>query len=739
MTVIEEVRREREDLARVLKKHRGIRKIVEDLYPDSAHFIYELLQNAEDTGATEAHFKLTKMSLTFEHNGRPFEPRDIYAITDIGEGTKAEDDDKIGRFGVGFKAVFVYTETPLIWSPTFSFKITELVLPSALDPKPGVGTTRFEFPFNNPKKPPEKAYEEVQAGLNALAETTLLFLSHLKSIRWQIDSTMSGEVLRVQHSDNHFEVLKQSGGTTTASSHFLKFDRPVEGLEKQRVAVAFALDFLPNTQRFDSKKPLAKQLKIIPATPGVVAVSFPAEKETSGLRFHIHAPFVPELSRASIKETPANQPLFDQLATLIAAALHQICGLGFLTAEFLAVLPNPQDAVPARYQRIRTAIIEEMNTQPLTPTHARSHAPANRLLQAKSLLKDLLSTEDIRLLVNEGDLLWAIATQKNSNADRFLAGLAISEWDIEEFVELLADKAGEGARHISSPPYWVTGPDQAFMTWLSNKPVEWHQKLYSLLYTELEPHVRSYRLKLFRIIRLSDGQYSVGSKCFFPGDGVEHDKVLLRADAGIYTSGKNKNQQESARKLLEEIGVRKVGEAEQVEAILRQRYVSTNMQPKKQDLERFIALVEKDSNNAKLFTEHFIFEGKDGKWRKPSGAFLDQPFMDTGLSAYYHLLGKDAKRAALTEGYKDRGVDVSRLVKFAEMVGARTRLEIDRVSCRQNPKVDYLVWQAPGRSSSHQHDEDYYIDSIEKVISQKSVSLSRVIWKSISSPPARWT
>lgn len=122
MSVIDEVRRERENLARVLKKHTGIRRIVEDLYPDSAHFIYELLQNAEDTSATEARFTLSKTGLVFEHNGRPFEPRDIYAITDIGEGTKANDDDKIGRFGVGFKAVFAYSETPHIWSPPFFSK-----------------------------------------------------------------------------------------------------------------------------------------------------------------------------------------------------------------------------------------------------------------------------------------------------------------------------------------------------------------------------------------------------------------------------------------------------------------------------------------------------------------------------------------------------------------------------------------------------------------------------------------
>lgn len=92
------------------EKARRDSKIVEEVYPDNAHFIYELLQNAEDTGATEAHFTLSADRLAFEHNGRPFEIKDIEGITDIGEGTKAADDEKIGRFGVGFKAVFAVSE-----------------------------------------------------------------------------------------------------------------------------------------------------------------------------------------------------------------------------------------------------------------------------------------------------------------------------------------------------------------------------------------------------------------------------------------------------------------------------------------------------------------------------------------------------------------------------------------------------------------------------------------------------
>src|SRR5438128_3186625 len=115
--------------------------------------------------------------------------------------------------------------------------------------------------------------------------------------------------------------------------------------------------------------PLKKQLRVVPANPGLVAVFFPAEKEGSGLRFHLHARLVPELSRASIKETPVNIPLFKQLAKLAAVSLHNICEMNLLTSEFIGVLPNLQDEVPPRYTAIRAAIIDEMNNEQLPPTN----------------------------------------------------------------------------------------------------------------------------------------------------------------------------------------------------------------------------------------------------------------------------------------------------------------------------------------------------------------------------------
>ncbi len=145
--------------------------LFEDFYPDRAHFIYELLQNAEDANATDVVFSLTDEGLAFEHNGRPFDQKDIRAITGIGFSTKANDIEKIGRFGIGFKAVFLYTASPRIWSPTYAFEISNMVLPSELPSEPALGQrTRFEFPFNSDKKSRSLAFSEVRDGLEEISD-----------------------------------------------------------------------------------------------------------------------------------------------------------------------------------------------------------------------------------------------------------------------------------------------------------------------------------------------------------------------------------------------------------------------------------------------------------------------------------------------------------------------------------------------------------------------------------------
>ena len=592
MSVIERVRREREDLARVLAKYAGIRRIVEELYPDTAHFIYELLQNAEDTGASEASFALSPDSLAFEHDGRTFDEADIRAITNIGEGTKADDEERIGRFGIGFKAVFPYTETPRIWSPSYCFRIAQMVLPSELPPDPILGShTRFEFPFDSAKKPRGQAFQEVRDGLEEISDNTLLFLSSIEEIQWRIADGREGRLLRIQHSEHHIEILREIDGRPTESSHFLRFTERVEGLDRQYSAIAFELEPLAGAGPSSEQDPFARRFRIVPADRGCVAVYFTAAKETSNLRFHLHAPFVPELSRSSIKDTPANEPLFRQLARLAAGSLIAIRDLGLLDRDFLAVLPHDRDTIPAPYALIREAIVGAMNDLPLTPVHSGGHAPARRLLQASAGLKALLDGDDLRFLVDgdDGPLDWAIAaTQRNNDVDRFLRSLAIEDWDVEQFVEVLEDRMLRRPPPFSTARKWVHGPEVTLLEWMGQKPEAWHRALYALFHRELEK--RLHRFRGLRIVRLSDGGYGTGVESFFPTTENHEDDVHPRVARDTFTGG-SVAEYEGARRYLEGIGVREVGELQQVEAVLRQRYAEPDRVPHwstyQSDLKRF--------------------------------------------------------------------------------------------------------------------------------------------------------
>ena len=736
MSVIERVRQDRGDLARVLKKHAGIRRIVEDLYPDSAHFIYELLQNAEDTGATEAAFVLTADRLVFEHNGRTFDEADIRAITDIGEGTKAEDDEQIGRFGIGFKAVFAYTETPRIWSPSYAFEISEMVLPSEIPSDPSLGDrTRFEFPFNSGKKPQGQAFSEVQDGLEEISDNTLLFLSNIEEIQWRIDGGRVGRLLRILHTDHHTEILREIDGRPTESANFLRFTEPVDGLERQHAAVAFALEPVSGNDPSIGLTPFAKKFRIAPSERGCVAVYFTAAKETSNLRFHLHAPFVPELSRSSIKDTPANAPLFAQLAGLAAESLSSIRDLGLLDREFLAVLPNSQDEIPGQYAPIRDAIVDAMNERALTPKHTGGHAPAGRLLQAEAGLKELLDREDIHFLVDTDDdpRDWAIAaTQRNSRVDRFLRGLDIQQWGVEQFVEVLDERFSNKRRLCYSTYTWKQGPDGPFLDWMRPKPAEWHRALYALFHRELEDE-----LNLFDqicIVRRSDGEYGTGCQSYFPTPETREDPIHPRVAEDTYAGGGTKTEQTRARAFLEGVGVREVGEFQQIEAILEQRYADPTRVPPWQthqsDLRRFIALVEKDRSASTLFKDYFIFQGSNGLWSRPNDLYLDAPYLETGLKAYYGPLASEASRTALSDVYSTFDM-LPRLIAFARMCGATDRLEIATVSCTNNPEKERLH-SAPGSILTPTGiDTDFAIPKLGTLFETPNLALSRLVWNAL--------
>jgi len=188
--------------------------LLANLYSDRTHFLYELLQNAEDAcerarkkgqkGKFHISFKLYPDRLEVRHNGIPFDENDVKGICGIVEATKDKDTLQIGKFGIGFKSVYAYTTSPEVYSEDTichscikcAFRIKDYVHPYPIKPGKDVkaGETLFVIRFDK-EEVHEVAYSEIESRLRNLGIRTLLFLNNLEEISYKTDST-AGKYLR---------------------------------------------------------------------------------------------------------------------------------------------------------------------------------------------------------------------------------------------------------------------------------------------------------------------------------------------------------------------------------------------------------------------------------------------------------------------------------------------------------------------------------------------------------------
>ena len=104
-------------------------KHILEMYADGPGILFELVQNAEDAGASEVNFLLditqygTSSILSPEmadwqgpalycFNDSVFSPQDLYSISRIGQDGKLQKPLSIGRFGLGFNCVYHFTDVP---------------------------------------------------------------------------------------------------------------------------------------------------------------------------------------------------------------------------------------------------------------------------------------------------------------------------------------------------------------------------------------------------------------------------------------------------------------------------------------------------------------------------------------------------------------------------------------------------------------------------------------------------
>ena len=123
-------------------------------YKTPSHFMLELIQNAEDALATEVSISLFNDRLIFFHNDKKeFDLDDLKSITGIGNSTKKQEDNTIGKFGIGFRSVFTICKRPKVYSPDFCFELRDICVPYNIKREVSFEKgTHFVVPFESDEK-----------------------------------------------------------------------------------------------------------------------------------------------------------------------------------------------------------------------------------------------------------------------------------------------------------------------------------------------------------------------------------------------------------------------------------------------------------------------------------------------------------------------------------------------------------------------------------------------------------
>ena len=476
-------------------------------YDDRTHFIFELLQNAEDAlakrgewkGQRAVEFSLLPDALTAIHFGKPFDDADVRGICGIGTSTK--DLTSIGRFGIGFKSVYAFTDSPEIHSGSEHFAIDSFVWPRAIevtDLRPEATAIRLLFRKND-----SDAASQIQAGLRRLSPRTLLFLREVEEIAWSIEGGPSGRYLRdtpeiLGNAARKVMIIGEDDATDgIKEEQWIVFSRAVsyQGVDVGHVELAFAVE--------ESSGGNGLSVQRITDSPLVV---FFATVLATNLGFLVQGPYRTTPSRDNVPASdPWNQYLVQETAILLVEALRELRELGLLNVSTLRSLPLDADHFPhgSRFAPLFAAVREALMNEPLLPRYKGGYAAARGALLARTQdLRDLIGPGQLAdLYERDHEIVWLsedITVDRTPDIRTYL----IDELDLDEIT-----------------PEWLL--PRLTRALLEAQPDEWIERLYVFLNGQ---GALRRRLQALPLIRLDNGSHIVAfsgdqPKAFLPVEG----------------------------------------------------------------------------------------------------------------------------------------------------------------------------------------------------------------------------
>ncbi|MGO8063604.1 sacsin N-terminal ATP-binding-like domain-containing protein [Rhizobium johnstonii] len=701
---------------------RGIWNATVDKYADPSHFIFELLQNAEDAEASWVRFVLEPTRIVFEHDGRPFDRDDIEGITGIGNTTKLDDGHKIGCFGIGFKSVYVVTERPEIHTfveeGRLAFAIESLVVPRLIASKHAEATTKIVLPLRADRA--DLALTRAREGLTASGARSLLFLRNIKRLEWT-DGERQGSA----------EVSDADGSIRSIRSHmpdgnnqidrFLILARAVERREDRKqyeVKAAFRINTAGDL--------------VAEETPTRLMVFFETEEPT-GLHFTIHGPFQLTDNRGNIKrEDSWNAGLVDAIAGMIADSLPSLRDRGMLKRTTLGLLPNASDELPTAFAPILAAIVAKFAYEELIPVHSGGFATTASAMRGPADLRDLLGEVGLAEFCQRPDRQWVIAAPKNSRVDAFINTLKLEEFGLSEFFSSF--------RHVFGAQPLFSDRDkhsrECGLKWFNTLPDEDVQHFYLALEAALKAQKPSVNITDLQFVRLEDGRrHSPRHAVFAPidsdfGSETEQDELFLVKRSLIRLGrGRGKDVEEFLRRM----GVRDLDEQALLTAIIRTKYKGNGPRPNReqhlQHMRRFVRWW-KDTADVSLFNNvAFVRVGEDGAYNVPGNVYLGLPYLESGLQRIYDGETEGRDKVALWDGYKP--LPRKDLLAFLEKCGVEDRLVVWSSSIPfSHPNHSELRYSWGGaRFTGTGANSDYRIDQLPEILARQDPTVSKLVWE----------
>lgn len=479
--------------------NRGYWRSLVEKYSDQAHFVYELIQNADDVGATSARFVLYDDRLIFAHNGtRHFtitDPAneeidyqngslgDINAITGIAFSNKKNQENKIGKFGVGFKAVFQYTATPRIYDPSTRFRIDRYIVPTLLNedyPGRHPEETLFVFPFDHREKDAGESYEDIKSKLKAL-NYPILFLTNLRDVSFEIDETIGlyGKDVDPLHRHEYQNGtiaekvrLYRNYGDDILSKDLWLFTRKMDDLK-------YSVGYFLNDDNH-----------LIPVNEPAFCY-FPT-KETTGLNFIVHAPFLLTDSREGIQSGKAhNKNLISLLANLAADSILLLRDIGnddgvkLIDDDILSIIPIEEDdfcelddTSKISFKPFYTAIKSVFETECIIPSSNGYTTSQNAYWAETPYLTELFDNTQLADITGNPNAKWAFVSMGRENVQS-------TNHELSAYIDsiILAGLTGTYMIRGRYQGYFSREKDIIGITpqFTEKQPVEWLFSLYKWL------------------------------------------------------------------------------------------------------------------------------------------------------------------------------------------------------------------------------------------------------------------